>query len=41
MLEVLNLNTIRQPVVDKLFDLVDYDQNGMFDFQEFVRVLTA
>ena len=41
-LEVLNLHTaFRRPVIDKLFELIDYDKNGEFDFQEFVRVLTS
>jgi len=40
-LEVLNLNNIRKEVIDTLFNLIDFDSSGNFDFGEFTRVLTS
>jgi hypothetical protein len=40
-LETLNIHTIRKPVIDHLFALIDYDRSGEFDFSEFTRVLMS
>lgn len=41
-LEVNNVaEMLRRSVVEKLFSLIDADGSGKFDYQEFVRILTA
>jgi hypothetical protein len=40
-LEIINLNNMRKDVVSVLFERIDADESGCFDFKEFARVMNA
>jgi Ca2+-binding EF-hand superfamily protein len=41
VIATLDVSRVRKSSIDVLFELIDYDHNGEFDFLEFARVLTA